>query len=110
MHVIVNPTGKSRYSGSQILEMSGLLLHWAKTGDEAGLGFKHTFERTYQFGLHEVTGGKVDDEGVYTYPEDPSLFPVIKITRATGEACYIYDYGIVAIIEADGTQFITRMD
>ena len=41
--------------------------------------------------------------------EDPDLYPLAKIERGD-ETFYQYQYGLVAIVQKDGSSFCTRMD
>jgi hypothetical protein len=63
----------------------------------------------YQFPLSPMTGGDVHDDGRYTYPEDPDLLPLAKITTARG-IVYIYEFGIVAICETGLDCVVYRFD
>jgi len=64
----------------------------------------------YGFGvLHEMKGGEVTEAGVYQYPDDPDLYPILA-AEIEGKKIYQYHYGIVAIEQDDGAFFVTRMD
>ena len=63
-----------------------------------------------------VFNGTVTDSGVYTseYEEDEDLYPLAHLIMSTeSEAdveCYIYEYGIVALIDAWGESKVARFD
>ncbi len=87
-------------------EACGLIPMFLKNDEEP---IKDNLEAGYGFGnLIEMTGGNVEKNGMYYYPEDPPLAPYIKFVKA-GETLYIYPYGIVAIVDASNT-FVSRMD
>ena len=70
---------------------------------------KEALTKAYGFGeLHEMTGGTIKDM-VYRYPEDPELYPLAEMTSRDTTVLQ-YQYGIVAILEPDGSVFVTRMD
>lgn len=45
-----------------------------------------------------ISGGTFADNGVYSYPEDPDLFPVAACI-AGGKKIFIYRYGLIAFID-----------
>lgn len=47
--------------------------------------------------------------GVYTFPDDPPQTP-IGITKLRDETILVYEHGVVAILQADGSYEIARMD
>ena len=63
----------------------------------------------YGFYLGDMEGGTVDAEGVYSYPEDPDLYPLIKWTVGEKVDVFMYPYAIVAVRDGTNT-IITRMD
>jgi len=54
---------------------------------EAGYGFG---------GFCYPLGGAVSPQGVYSYPEDPDLYPLVRYRFGAFE-CYVYPYAITAI-------------
>ena len=94
-----------------LVEGLGILPYWAISveGEET---FAERFKRQYGFWVGRVDKGKthVTDEGIYQYPEDPDLYPIMKMEEER-EVCYFYQYALVAIVnkEDDGV-FVTRMD
>ena len=58
----------------------------------------------YGFGGSPMTGGTVADNGVYTYPEDPPLYPIAKMEGGPA-VVWVYDYGICAIVEDHTTVY-----
>ena len=65
----------------------------------------------YGFGGPPMTGGIIDDEGVYLYPGDPELYPLSK-GAVKDKIIYIYSYGIVAFVDVDtkGETVVYRFD
>ena len=47
---------------------------------------------------------------VLQYPEDPPLSPIAEIDWGRPERILMYDYGIVAIVQPDGSFEACRMD
>jgi hypothetical protein len=71
-------------------------------------GIMDLLMKVYGFGTDVRMKGKVDSEGVYSFPEDPDLHPYLVI-KGFGHQVYIYPYGIVAVVDKD-EQSIARMD
>ena len=63
----------------------------------------------YQFYMGPMEGGTIDADGVYEYPEDPPLYPLVSWGVGEGITIYMYQYAIVGVTEGD-TTLITRMD
>lgn len=63
----------------------------------------------YGFGSVPMLGGIVKEDGVYSYPEDPDLYPMVKLVTERG-TIYVYQYGIVSILETSKTTVVYRMD
>ena len=98
------------YSAHMIKEECGILMTWA-AHREPDQSIKEGLLSMYQYGVHEMTGGTIDEEGIYSYPEDPPLAPLLSISeQSTGEIVYVYPYGIVAFTHPDEDTYVTRMD
>ena len=63
----------------------------------------------YGFYLGDMEGGTVDSEGVYSYPEDPDLYPLIEWTLGGTVKVYMYNYAIIVVTDGKET-IVTRMD
>lgn len=108
-NILFDPLQKHNQPKRYILVICGLIPLWLVDEANFGLIANEVFEKEYTFGVYEMTGGQVDEDGVYYYPEDPPLYPYYAMTRGK-ETIYQYEYGIVSIIREDGSQFITRLD
>lgn len=85
--------------------------YWVREAALTDLDLVESLEKSYGFGKLFKMGGKVLENGVYTYPQDDDLYPLIKITLESGCTFYQYASGIVAIVYPDGREtFVTRMD
>jgi hypothetical protein len=113
-HADIDPTGYHTAKGAtpdNLVEACGLLLGWALYATKNGLPIREHMESSYGFPLYQMEGGVVDTmSGAYTYPEDPTLMPILTCTGVNGEKVHVYQYAIVAFIAEDGSTFITRMD
>lgn len=91
-------------------DLAGFLPGWAANPDYMDKPIREAMDIQYDFGLHQFDPDKssVDERGVYRYPGDPDMSPVLKITRGD-EVMYVYEYGIVAFVN-DAETFVTRMD
>jgi len=95
-------------TNQEIAEACGLLPHFLDRKD--GRTPREQFEANYQFGVHEMRGGTITDDGTYQYPQDPDLVPYMY-AEFGNERVYIYRSGIVGIVNREtGDQFLTRMD
>lgn len=99
----------SDISECKISQSLGILPHYVMNEDYFHKDLKAALKEQYKFGMFELTGGKIDDKGIFEYPGDPELFPLIKIVRGD-EIYYQYEHAIVAIVQKDGSTFITRLD
>lgn len=63
----------------------------------------------YQMGGAPMTGGTVHEDGRYSYPEDPDLYPIATFATARG-IVHLYLYGITAICETGEDPVLYRFD
>ncbi len=125
------------YTIDQTGEMLGLLLPWAFEGMTQGQTVKAALiERYGHFYFGPMEGGKIDETGVYRYPGDPLLQPLVVMhvvydddhkrmsddgDMLIGEIVFFYHYGMVGTVQIlekggatafnpDNPQWITRMD
>lgn len=63
----------------------------------------------YQFASPEMTGGTVHEDGRYSYPDDPDLYPIATFGTARG-VVHVYLYGITAICETGTAPVVYRFD
>jgi len=109
--ITYDPNNKhSHIDEATIDELVGILQYWVVATLEDSDLIKG-LEDKYGFGkLYHMNGGVVDEDGAYSYPEDPTLHPIMKLER-TNETAYIYYHAIVSIVYKDGRKpFISRMD
>ena len=105
----LNPTGYfNDVPKDRIIEALGILVPWAMRDPDEPV--REVFDKMYSFGLFEMTGGEIDDKGVYRYPEDPDLHPLAVLKRMNGETVYFYQYAMVGVVQPNGDTFVTRMD
>lgn len=111
-----DPNGKFEdVNSNRLLEACGLLPYFAMDENLSHYRLKEAMERAYGFGdLYEIVKGEIDSAGVYSYPGDEPLNPLMKIVRYSNDGhrdiLYIYEYAIVAICEENEKPFISRMD
>lgn len=106
----IDPHGKFPASPNAILEACGLLPHWLLEGLQNGEPAKDALISRYQFYFGPMEGGKILPDGRYEYPDDPYLYPLVKVEHGD-EIIYFYQYAIVGVINTQtGEQWITRMD
>lgn len=94
---------------SDLLNLAGFLHNWI-TLKEPEQSMKNSLMANYPYYMGEIEGGKLLDDGTYTYPEDEPLYPALKY-ETSKEICYIYRHAIVACIDKETSNtWITRMD
>lgn len=106
--VIVDPADSHKTDPRYLFEMCGYLPQWALNPNMYDMPVKDVFNKMYPFGLFEINGATIGDNGKMSYPGDPDLYPFVEIDRFN-EKVYIYQSAIVAIV-SDKTTFVTRMD
>ena len=111
MKFVLDPTGhytQHKISRGAILEAVGILPQFA-----AGPGNSPSknMEENYQFfmGWSGVGDAYIEDE-CFMFPEDPALYPLMRIENGTDEVIYIYPHSIVADCTEGDLLKWTRMD
>jgi hypothetical protein len=112
MQVMVDPTGHFEgVAEGRLIEAVGILPHWAAQALRASESARVVFLAMvdlYRFGKYEFSGGEVDAQGVYRYPEDPPLYPILTLEHK-GIKVHFYQHAMLAIVGEDET-IVTRMD
>lgn len=95
----------------RLIGLSGIILDMImdETDDDLPLREKLHNAYTHGGGLFEMKGGLVEEDGTYLYPGDPPLAPAFKLIR-DDETFYMYQHAIIAIVQEDGSAFVSRMD
>lgn len=111
IQVMLNPLNKnlSVLTAEKIRYICGILPDWAANQDFEELDAYRAFEKQYSFPIYTIDKGTIDDNGVYHYPEDPDLYPLIKMIRGD-EVLYFYEHAIVGIVHRDNSRTVIRMD
>lgn len=105
--IFVDPNNKFPGVDSQnLLGFCGLIPGWIR--DDPTLSFQEQVIGSYGLPAPEMTGGVLDADGCYRYPDDPPLHPIVKWQRGE-EVMYMYDLAIVSFVK-DGVTFVTRVD
>ena len=101
-------------SPEDVFSWCGFLPNWVTEYGQANhltMTLKQHLDNCYGFGLYEMKGGKVEDDGSYTYPDDPTLHPLIQIELEGGAEFLQWEHGICAMRQsATEDWFVTRMD
>lgn len=109
LEMTTDPLEHYGVSRKEIEAICGIIPFWVKNVTYLGLPLYVALNKQYQFGLYNLQGGEVSPDGIFSYPEDPDLYPYCKIIR-DDETFYQYPMAICAIVQKDGSTFITRMD
>lgn len=106
----------------EIWESCGLLTHFAIESFRNPQPLYETMLEQYGFPADPIAGGTINETGVYRYPGDPDLYPVMvmeqeerlpdpdDVTAPTAtRTLFFYRYALIAIRE-NGQTIVTRMD
>ena len=111
MNIEIDPLEK--YAGvisqRDIISMCGFIPEWVAYEDNQDLSFMEVFKKEYQFGFLGDLNATITKDGVWKYEGDPDLYPLIKIEKEN-ETMYQYNYGLVSVVNKDGTTHTIRMD
>lgn len=111
--MVTNPSGYEHFvpDPRALIEACGFLPSMLVKSEVKGQPFKETLDANYPFGSRWNDRATVDKNGVYHYPEDEPLHPIVSVTNVeTGEEAYIYQYGIVAARNEKGDYLTGRFD
>lgn len=110
IQLIIDPTKHwSDLTKNEIVKACGILPLWAANPFLLATPLQQAFEAQYPFPMPPIENGTIAPSGVFQYPGDPDLSPLIELERGP-ETLFIYQYALIGIIRADGSTFISRMD
>lgn len=94
-----------------IVSHCGVIINWAINPNYVKSSFKTAVLDQYLYGSDFCMGGDIDHDGVYRYPEDPPMHPLLKITR-NDDVLYFYQHDIIAMSDKSQKSgfYITRVD
>ena len=112
MQAVINVKDYPDYSPTALMESLGILPMWVAQAIETGVPVgdlaRFVNEEMYQSGSAPMQGGTVDAKGVYNYPEDPPMPPILTINHP-GISVYFYEHAMVTFQTPDST-VTYRMD
>lgn len=62
-----------------------------------------------EYNMVEQGGAQIDKDGVYSYPEDPDLYPLVQFEVQNGITIYVYEYALIGVDDGE-TQWMQRFD
>lgn len=111
--LVTNPTLNPDFvpEAERLIEACGFLPTMMIESQNPDSSLKAALEENYPFGANWNSDGVIDEQGVYRYPEDEPLSPIMSITnKLTDDVAYIYQYGIVAARNEKGEYVTGRFD
>jgi len=95
----------------KIAQACGILPVWVVNDELFDTPLREALASQYGMPMSDFDefGATVAPDGTYKSKGDPDLSPLIKIVRGT-ETFYQYEYAIIAIVQEDGSTYISRMD
>lgn len=119
LQLTIDPTNHhTNLTKNEIVKACGVLPLWAANPFLLSTPLQQAFEAQYPFPMPPLENGTITLDGVFQYPcaqpfisccNTPNLHPLVKLERGL-ETLFIYPYAIIAILKADGSTFISRMD
>jgi len=99
------------YTQAMLIYRTKIIYAWAQNSIIENAPIKEIIEWHYGYPLDPFgTKGSVNEEGIYSYPSDPDLYPIATITTAK-EIIFCYEYEIICIRnKEDGKDLILRVD
>ena len=121
MEMVIDPLNQFEgIKASKLFEATGLIPYFVAeaaltAGLETAQDAMDIMNEAYGFGLGEYNlledgKGEVSPEGLYTYPEDPDMAPMVKFEWAEGFTVFVYQYALVAVRGPEGDAIMQRMD
>lgn len=78
--------------------------------DKLDISLKTVINDHYGYPTHEFKGGTMKGGGIYTYPEDPDLYPLCEI-QTKQEIIYMYEHEMLGIRNKTTDEYyVTRVD
>jgi len=111
MNLTINTKAFPDANPGMLQEMLGILPYWVREYNLLGEGMDivEFMTERYGFGSLYQFKGDVQEDGTYSYPEDPDLPYVGKMNTPNGNV-YFYEYAMLALPLPNGEYFVTRMD
>ena len=111
----IDPTGHFnaiKTNPHRLIASLGILPNWAGQAYDFDNSFKDALIHNYGcFYGGAMEGGTVDSDGIYSYPEDPELYPVAVMTAEyTTDKVFFYEYSMVGVLTEAGNFWISRFD
>ena len=109
LEAVLDPTGehyKNNITMKSIVDACGILLTWA--ADDTYDNFKDRMEKNYDYFDSWRTTTDLDQYGIYKYPEDPPMYPLVSM-KLNGDTMFFLPHQMVAIV-LPGTTIISRFD
>lgn len=97
---------------SEVLQACGPVPEWVLNGEYENMTILEALREQYGFPITHWDKFIVSEEGVLSsteYPNDPHYNPLIKIER-NGETFYQYQHAMFAIVQEDGSTYVSRID
>lgn len=100
IELIIDPNNQLS-NNTGVMEACGLIPFWLLHPLTLDLSAQECLEKHYMFGCNwTMLGereGEITQEGVFCYPGDEDLHPILKVIRGE-DIIYQYSFGIVSII------------
>ena len=101
---------RQKYEHHQIIEMLGFIPNFFKDAlENHTLTLAESMAEAYGFPSPVMNGGDVATNGVYTYPQDPPLYPLAFLSSRRG-VVWLSTHGITAICEIGQKHVMYRFD
>lgn len=90
--------------------VSPVITNWAYIAFMKNRSMKDVINEHYGYPTHEFKGGELLTNGIYKYPEDPDLYPIISYDIGD-EVIFYYEHEMLGIYnKVTDERYVTRVD
>ncbi len=110
--IIVDPTDYyTDENHHKIVAYCQTVINWALNPSFTKTSFKASILQQYLYGSNWCMKGTIDHNGIYYFPEDPPLHPMLSISK-NNDCLYFYEHDIIALKDDKQPSgfYITRVD
>lgn len=110
LNITVDPLNKFNVPVHKIIDACGLVLEWVADAPKE-VKLVPFLDKCYAHGggWYPFNGYTIHKDGSLSYPEDPTLYPLIEVQHEK-EVFRQYPYSWVSVTQEDGTTEVARMD
>lgn len=110
IEIIADPCNHFNLEPEILAEPCGVLIEWSVYALRAEDTLKELKE-FYQFPSPRMDGYVDPETGVYLYPDDPPLYPLLNVrNKQNNKNIFLYRHAMIAVKITDSEYYMMRMD